>query len=112
MTAAETYAAKTGRKAEEMLDLMAKETWFTADEAKAIGMVDCVRDDEANLPATAVGAVLKYQRAPEQLRKIAASMAAAREAKEQEIINGQQLAELQDTQRIRNEIENEQAMLA
>lgn len=37
---ASAYAEKSGRSIEEMLGLMAKETWLTADEAVELGLVD------------------------------------------------------------------------
>lgn len=40
--AAQTYARRSGKPAEEMRDLMAKETWFTAQEAVEIGLADKV----------------------------------------------------------------------
>ena len=44
---ASAYVEKTGRSMEEMLGLMAKETWLTADEAVELGLVD-----EISAPAT------------------------------------------------------------
>lgn len=37
---AKMYAGKTGKSVKEILDLMKKETWLTADEAKEWGFVD------------------------------------------------------------------------
>jgi ATP-dependent Clp endopeptidase proteolytic subunit ClpP len=45
---ADIYAKKTGKTKDEMLALMKGEadgTWFTADEAKALGLVDAVTGD-------------------------------------------------------------------
>lgn len=39
-TLAQTYAIRTGKDVSEFLALMAEETWFTADEAKELGLVD------------------------------------------------------------------------
>ena len=39
-TIANAYVLKTGMKAEEVYKLMDKETWFTADEALEIGLID------------------------------------------------------------------------
>lgn len=39
-TIANAYVLKTGMKAEEAYKLMDKETWFTADEALEIGLID------------------------------------------------------------------------
>lgn len=40
--AAAVYAARTGQSNERVLELMAAETWMTADEAKSLGFVDTV----------------------------------------------------------------------
>lgn len=40
------YAAKTGKTSEDCLAAMAAETWFTAAEAKAFGLVDKVIGDD------------------------------------------------------------------
>lgn len=41
---AEIYAAKCGRSVDEMKDLMAKETWLSASEAKELGLCDVVQE--------------------------------------------------------------------
>lgn len=41
---AEIYAAKSGGSADEWRDIMRAETWFTAEEALAAGLVDSVED--------------------------------------------------------------------
>jgi ATP-dependent protease ClpP protease subunit len=71
-TVADTYAEKTKKTREDMLSLMAAETWMNAEEAKAMGLVDAITDEAESLPAAAASAVAKFQRAPEQLRRIAA----------------------------------------
>ncbi|HJZ06327.1 MAG TPA: head maturation protease, ClpP-related [Patescibacteria group bacterium] len=43
---ANDYAKKTGKEASEFLDYMNKETWFTAQEALDIGLVDRVYDGD------------------------------------------------------------------
>lgn len=43
-TIADAYVEKTGQSNEDVLAAMAKETWFTADEALAFGLVDEVID--------------------------------------------------------------------
>lgn len=63
------YAAKTGKSAEEILALMAAETWFTAEEAVEAGFVDSI------MPTTAAKAKANarafnlsvYDRAPHAL---------------------------------------------
>lgn len=48
---ADIYADKTGMSSDEVLDLMSAETWFSASEALAAGLVDAVED--ARRPAMA-----------------------------------------------------------
>lgn len=45
---ANAYMLKTGMSQEELLDLMDKETWLTAQDAKKLGFVDEVMFDEGN----------------------------------------------------------------
>lgn len=40
LTISAAYRAKTGKTDDELLDLMNRETWFTADEAVSLGFVD------------------------------------------------------------------------
>jgi ATP-dependent protease ClpP protease subunit len=49
---AETYAAKAGGSKEEWLNLMDKETWFSAAQALEAGLVDEVvnLDDDEDKP--------------------------------------------------------------
>lgn len=46
---ANAYVAKTGRDRQEFLDLMQKETWFTAEEAKEAGLVDGIMFENQNI---------------------------------------------------------------
>lgn len=48
-----TYVAKTGKSEQEIADLMRKETWMTADEAKELGFVDAIDDEAQNENAKA-----------------------------------------------------------
>jgi len=41
----DTYIDKSGKKEEEIKDLMAEETWFTAKEALAAGFIDEIEED-------------------------------------------------------------------
>lgn len=53
-TVANAYRIKTGKSQEELLALMDKESWFTADRAKEIGFIDEVMfDSEPQLVASA-----------------------------------------------------------
>lgn len=45
---AEMYADRTGKTAKEMLELMHKNTWLTAEEAKEYGFIDEILEDEEN----------------------------------------------------------------
>ena len=49
-TLAEAYAAKTGGTAQEALDLMAAETWFTAAEAVAAGLANSIMESDTQKP--------------------------------------------------------------
>lgn len=44
---ANDYAAKTGLDHSELIELMAAETWFTAEEAKEKGFIDAIFDGES-----------------------------------------------------------------
>lgn len=47
------YVIKTGKSEEELLDMMNKETWLSAKDAKELGFVDEIMFMEDNLKATA-----------------------------------------------------------
>lgn len=47
---AATYARRSGGKTDEYLAAMAKETWFTAEEAVAFGLADRMIDDSKQRP--------------------------------------------------------------
>ena len=51
-TVANAYRIKTGKSQEELLALMDKESWFTADKAKDIGLVDEVLFEPVQLVAS------------------------------------------------------------
>lgn len=54
---AETYAERTGKPVDEMLALMAAETWMSAQEAKDLGFTDEIaREDEDTSAAAAASA--------------------------------------------------------
>lgn len=50
---AKTYANKTGMEVDEVKELMSAETWLTADEALAMGMIDVIETDESSEKAKA-----------------------------------------------------------
>lgn len=56
-TLADTYAQRSGKPAAEMADLMAAETWFTAQEAVDAGLADSVKTfDQADAAAAQAAA--------------------------------------------------------
>lgn len=64
-TLADTYSQKCGRPAAEMMELMAAETWFTAQETVDIGLADTVEESLSKAQASwNLGA---YAKAPRQL---------------------------------------------
>lgn len=66
-TLAETYAARTGKTAEEVAAWMAAETWFTAQEAVDAGFADSIADDSAK--ASAAWNLSAYTKAPAALHR-------------------------------------------
>ena len=61
------YAKKTGKPVEDMMDLMAAETWFTSEEAKAMGFADAITSDSSTSNRASFD-VSAYLNAPEQLK--------------------------------------------
>ena len=61
-TLADTYASRTGKSAAEMLELMAAETWFTAQEAVDAGFATRIADEAPN--ARAAWNLSAYDKAP------------------------------------------------
>lgn len=47
-TIVQAYTSKSGKTEEELLDLMAKETWFTASEMLDMGLIDEIVGDKSN----------------------------------------------------------------
>lgn len=84
-TIGQTFADKSGKSIEDVRAKMRDETWFDSKDAKEFGLVDSIssdddddEDDEDNLllnSAMALRAVAKYKKAPERLRRYAASLA-------------------------------------
>lgn len=52
---AAAYAAKTGKSGDELLKLMDRETWFTAQEAVDAGFVDAISQETRRLAASGPG---------------------------------------------------------
>lgn len=74
------YAAKTGESREELQRLMADETWFTAEEAADIGLVDTIVDTST---AKASFDLSIYARVPETLKVVAGEPPTKRELERQ-----------------------------
>lgn len=49
---AAAYVSKTGKSEDEILNLMDKETWFTAEEAKKLGLIDGIMFENNKLVAS------------------------------------------------------------
>lgn len=58
---AQIYADKTGLTIDECLDLMKNETWFTANEALEIGLIDSIVEEELEMVACANIDNLKFK---------------------------------------------------
>jgi ATP-dependent protease ClpP protease subunit len=65
-TIAETYAAKAGTDAAGFAQMMADETWFTADEAVSVGLADEKQAAPARNGAQAAWNLSAYRAAPAQ----------------------------------------------
>jgi ATP-dependent Clp protease, protease subunit len=68
-----TYASKTGKDEEEIRQVLDGETWMTADEALAFGLVDQVeeeKDEEALALAFAALDLSEFGETPEHVEKL------------------------------------------
>lgn len=65
---ARQYARKCGRPVGEFLEMMADETWFTADEAKAIGLVDEII--QGDMPNIRHHNLSQFRNVPDALREV------------------------------------------
>ena len=66
-TIAGTYASKTGKEPDELMAMMAAETWMTAQEALDMGFVDAIagtEPDEANKASDSLWDLSAYEHAP------------------------------------------------
>lgn len=72
-TLANTYASRTGANVEKIADMMAAETWFTAEEAVAAGFADSVAE---NVKAKQQWNLSAYEKAPAQPEHKPANVAA------------------------------------
>lgn len=69
---ARTYAARCGKSVEDMRQMMAAETWLTAQDALAAGLCDEVREPAMRMAACALTdeTLARFRAAPEQLRAL------------------------------------------
>lgn len=76
---AETYAKRTGRSVDEMVKLMAAETWMSAQEAKDNGFTDEIAEDDNETENSASPLVAAASRTQERINSISpANMLTAR----------------------------------
>jgi ATP-dependent Clp protease, protease subunit len=71
---AQLYAEKCGKPAEQMRAAMKSETWYTAEEAKAVGLCDSIGDEGKGIDGRAVAIIMNSKSAPKALRRLAASI--------------------------------------
>lgn len=60
----QTYVDRSGQTQKKISDLMAAETWFTADEAKAIGLADEVSQKEVEIAALVKHDLTQFRNVP------------------------------------------------
>ena len=66
----QAYVDKSGKKESEILDFMAEETWFTADEALKGGFIDAIDEDENDTKKDLVLFDLSmFEKTPEKITK-------------------------------------------
>jgi ATP-dependent Clp endopeptidase proteolytic subunit ClpP len=75
---ADTYAARTGQPRDKLLELMAAETWLTAQEAKELGFVDKIVASKKGKAATRAMAGLDLSRFEKPPSEFASAVAQAR----------------------------------
>lgn len=69
-TLVSTYAARTGKEAEQIADWMAAETWFTAQEAVESGFADAIAESSAKAKAWDLSAYVNAPKAePEEVEQ-------------------------------------------
>ena len=81
-TIANAYRIKTGKSQEELLDLMDKETWFTPQKAKNLGLVDEIMFEPNQLVASAYAGILP----PEVIQKMRNSKKQPQESNKDEAV--------------------------
>lgn len=69
---AETYAKRALKTIEEIQQLMSAETWFTADDAKAINLVDVIDGESSIAPQRAAACMKQYKKIPPAIQTMLA----------------------------------------
>ena len=67
---AKAYAKKTGKKQDEIKELMNAETWLTAKEALEMGMVDSIEEDKEEKASAAIFDLSVFANVPDELKDI------------------------------------------
>ncbi len=67
---AKTYANKTGKKEDEIKDLMNAETWLTAEEALEMGMIDSIEEDKEEKASATMFDLSVFANVPDELKDI------------------------------------------
>ncbi len=74
----DTYQARTGIDRQKIVDYMGAETWFLGSEAKELGFVDEVIENNAEAVAASVQGYCEFLNLPEQLRNTRPRLATAK----------------------------------
>lgn len=67
---AKAYAKKTGKKEDEIKDLMNAETWLTAEEALEMGMIDSIEEDKEEKASATMFDLSVFANVPDELKNI------------------------------------------
>ena len=67
---AKAYANKTGKKQDEIKELMNAETWLTAEEALEMGMIDGIEEDKEEKASAAIFDLSVFANVPDALKDI------------------------------------------
>ncbi len=67
---AKAYVNKTGKKEDEIKDLMNAETWLTAEEALEMGMIDSIEEDKEEKASASMFDLSVFANVPDELKDI------------------------------------------
>lgn len=81
---AAAYATKSGKSADEFRTLMRAETWLTAEEAKALGLVDVIDGESQVMPQKVAASLSRYNKVPERFRALTTDSGTAAEVQNME----------------------------